>query len=194
MKYLKMLGLAVLSAMALTALAAGSASATTLEVNGVTQNKAVALEGTLKPGTSAILKTTTGSFVDTCTASSIKGSSESPFTGTTVGGKVAALTFSNCTHSTVVHSFGSVTVEHIKGTTNGTVRSSGVSVTVQSTTFGVNLNCTTSNTHMGTFTGSSSGHASAAINGVINCGPFVPSAKWEASYTLTTPTGLGFVA
>jgi hypothetical protein len=194
MKYLKMLGLAVLSAMAVTAFAAGSASATTLEVGGVAQNSSVTLEGSLTSGTSAVLRTTDTGFIDTCTTSVIKGKTEGVFTGKAVSGKVSAMTFSNCTHSVKVISGGSVSVEHIAGTTNATVRSSGFQAEVLSTTFGAWLNCTTNNTHLGTFTGSKSGHASAAVNGVINCGFFVPSAKWEGHYTLTTPTGLGFVA
>jgi hypothetical protein len=194
MKYIKMLGLAAVSAMALMAFGAGSASATTLEVATVTQNSSVTLSATLASGTSAILETTSGDFQDTCTSSTVGGKTESPFTGTTVSGKVTTLTFSNCTHGTRVKSNGSLSVEHIKNTTNGTVRSTGASVEVDSTTFGATLTCTTNNTHLGTLTGSGHAHATMHINAVVNCGFFAPTARWKGTYTVTSPTGLGVSA
>lgn len=48
MTYFKMIGLAVVGAMALTALGAGSATAITLELTAATQNQAVAITATLK--------------------------------------------------------------------------------------------------------------------------------------------------
>jgi hypothetical protein len=192
MKYLKMLALTAIAAMAAMAFTAGSASATTLEVGGIAKNSSVTFEMTLKAGSSTVYRQTDGSFVDTCTTSSFKGKTEGSFTATAVGGKVSA-TFGNCTHATTVDSGGSLSIAHA-GTTNGTVRSTGMSVTLQSTTFGATLNCTTNNTHFGTMVGTASGHASLKVNAVINCGFFVPSAKWEAEYTVTSPTGLGVVA
>jgi hypothetical protein len=192
MKYIKMLGLAALSAMALMAFAAGSASATTLEVGGVAKNSSVTLSASLVSGSSAVLRQTSNDFVDTCTTSTVGGKTEGSFTGAAVSGK-ATVAFGNCTHETKVDNGGTISVEHAGGT-NGTVRSSGASVTVQSTTFGATLNCTTNNTHLGTLTGSAAGHASLKVNAVVNCGFFVPSAKWEAEYTVTSPTGLGVVA
>jgi hypothetical protein len=194
MKYLKIISLAALAAMALMAVAAGSASATTLEVGGVTTNASVTIKASLATGTSTILRDTNNSTIDTCTTSTFEGKTESSFTGATIGGKLTGLTFGNCTHTTTVDAKGSLTVEHVAGTTNGTVRSTGMSVTWQSTTFGATLNCQTNNTHLGTLTGSASGHASLKVNAVVNCGFFVPSMKWEATYTFTTPTGLGVVA
>jgi hypothetical protein len=195
MHHLKMIGLAALAAMALMAVAAGSASATTLEIHGVTKNSSVSLEASLKAGSSAILRQTSADFVDTCTSSTVKGAT-STFTGTTVSGGISTLTFGNCTHTTHVHKPGSLSVEHIKNTTNGTVRSSGAQVTVQSTTFGATLNCTANNTHLGVLTGTAdtTKHASLKINAVVNCGFFVPSALWEGEYTVTSPTGLGVSA
>lgn len=190
MKHLKMIGLAALAAMALMAVAAGSASATTLEVTGVTQNKSVTIEATLASGSSATLETTSSSFQDTCTSSTVKGKTEGTFTGATVGGKVSTLTFGNCTHGTRVVANGSLSVSHIAGTTNGTVRSSGAHVEVDSTTFGATLDCTTSNTHIGTLTGVKHGKATMDINAVVNCGFFVPSALWKGTYSVTTE-GIG---
>jgi hypothetical protein len=203
MKYLKMLGLTALSALALMAVAAGSASATTLEVGGVTQNKSVTLEASLKAGTTLILKNTSGSSENTCTKATLSGSTVSPYTGATVTGPVSALQFGEdangkgCTSPVTVHEKGTLHVSHA-GTTNGTLTSSGAVVTSYSSAFGVYLTCKTgTGTHLGTLTGVKEGSATAHINAVLNCGFFVPSAKWEGTYVVTKPTekeGLGVSA
>ena len=168
-----------------------ASAATTLETGGLTQNKSVAVEATLASGTSTTLKTTSNSFQDTCTGSQVKGSTESPYNAATIGGNVSTLSFSGCTHTTHVVKPGSLSVENIAGTTNGTVRSTGAEVEVESTTYGVTLECTTASTDLGTLTGVKEGHATMHVNAVVNCGFFVPSAKWEGTYTVTSPTGLG---
>jgi hypothetical protein len=188
MKYLKMLGLAALSAMALMAVTAGAASATTLEVGGVTQNSSVAIEATIKAGTSAVLRDTAGFSQNTCTTSVVSGNTSSPYTGATVTGAINALSFSNCAREPVtVHKAGTLHIAHIAETTNGTVTSSGAEVTTPSP-FGT-LNCVTgSGTHLGTLTGSASGHASLTINAVLSCSGV--SSRWTGTYTVTSPTGL----
>jgi hypothetical protein len=192
MRYLKMLGLATLATMILVALVANGASATTLDIGGAKQNGSVSIESSLSAGTSATLRQTNNDFVDTCTTSTVKGKTEGSYTGTAVGGKIA-LTFANCTHATKVVNGGTLSIEHTSGQ-NGTVRSSSALVTVQSTTFGTTLECVTSNTHLGTLTGTSSGHANLKINAVVNCGFFMTTAKWEGEYTVTSPTGLAVTA
>jgi hypothetical protein len=193
MRHLKMIGLAAVAVMAMMAVVAGHASATTLEVGGVSQSSSVAPDLSLKAGSTLLLEMTDGTPILTCFTSTIGGKTESPYSGTTVGGKTV-VSFSSCGHSATVDSGGSLTFEHITGTTNGTVRSTGMSVTVQSTTFGATLNCTTNNTHLGTLAGVASGHASLKVNAVVNCGFFAPTTKWTGDYTITTPTGLGVVA
>jgi len=188
MKYLKMLGLAAVAAMALMAVTAGSASATTLEIKGVTQNTAVTIKASLKSGTSAILKDTAGISSNTCTASSVEGKSEAPFSNATVTGAVSTLTFSSCAREPVTKDAGGKL--HITWTsgTNGTVTSSGAEVTTGSP-FGT-LNCkTNAGTHLGTLTGVASGNATMTINAALSCSGI--SSKWEATYVVTTPEGLG---
>jgi hypothetical protein len=196
MKYLKMLGLAAVAAMALTAFAAGTASATTLEVGGVAQNKSVSIVATIKAGTSAILKDTNNATVDTCTESTVSGKTVSPFTSGnpgTIGGPVEALTFHGCSHTTDVIKPGSLTIEWTSGT-NGSVTSVGAEVTVQSTIFGASCIAKTGiGTKIGTLTGVASGHATMDINGVIPMG-LCGDAVWTGTYTVTSPTGLGVVA
>jgi hypothetical protein len=216
MKYLKMLGLAALSAMALMAVTAGAASATTLEVGGVTQNKSVEITASLKPGSTLIL-TPTGSAEpsNTCTQAIIGGSTTSStntavsppvttsnsYTGNDLTGPITELQFGGsstgtpgCINDVTVHKAGTLHVSHAGGT-NGTLTSSGAEVTSFSSTFGVYVNCKTgAGTHLGTLTGKKEGHAEVHVNAVLNCGFFVPSAKWEGTYVVTTPTGLGVVA
>ena len=189
MKYLKMLGLAAVAAMALTAFAAGSASATTLEEGGTTTNAEVTITASLESGSSATLRTTGALFANTCTESHVHGHTVSPYTGTTVGGPITTLTFSKCTEEKVeVIKPGSLSVEYKSGT-NGTVNSAGAEVKVPSP-FG-KLTCKTgTGTDLGTLTGVSSGNATMDINGVLNCG-IIPSAVWEGSYEVTSPSGLG---
>jgi hypothetical protein len=199
MKYLKILGLAAVAAMALMAFAA-SASATTLAIGGVAQNKAITLEATLQSGTSALLKDEFGTTTDTCTSSTVKGTTEnrvSPettrFTGAVVGGKITTLDFANCTHTTTVIAPGSLHVTWISGTTNGTVSSIGAEVTVQSTFFGASAICKTGEgTDIGTLTGKklTTEHAVMDINAKINCG-ILGSSSWTGTYVVTSPTGLG---
>jgi hypothetical protein len=194
MKYLKMLGLAAVAAMALMAFA-GPASATTLSIAGVKQTKAVAIEATINAGTSAVLKDTNNATVDTCTGSTVKGSSASPFTGATVTGAISSLTFTGCSHKTVVIKPGTLHITHTSGT-NGTVSSSGAEVTVESTIFGASCIAKTGiGTNIGTLTGATTatGHAAMAINGVIPMG-LCGDAVWTGSYTVTSPTGLGVEA
>jgi hypothetical protein len=167
---------------------------TAVEVGGVEKNEVVPLTMSFQPGTSTILKTTSGSAQNTCTNSHLAGSTSSPYRGDTVTSPVTHLTFHGCAWSVTVHKPGTLHVEHIAGTTNGTVSWSEAEVTVYSAELGQYLNCKPGEgTHLGVLTGSANSHATLNVNAVINCGFFVPSAKWEAAYTVTSPTGLGVV-
>jgi hypothetical protein len=186
MKFTKILGVVAVAALALMAFAS-TASATTLETNGVKQSGSVTLEATLKG--SATLSSTAGAFANTCNASTVKGAT-STTTGATVSGNISALSFTSCTHEKVkVNSMGSLSVERIGETTNGTVRSNGASVTVPVTVFGsiVEVTCTTSNTDIGTLTGTASGTSSThiTINAILSCSGLLPTAKWIGTYVIT---------
>jgi hypothetical protein len=194
MKHLKMIAAVAMTAMvALVVLGAGSASATTLEVKGVAKNEPVTLVGSMTPGTSAILGRTDGSLANTCTTLEMEGSAVSPFSAPSVTGSGKALAFGNCTRPVTAHKTGLIHVEHIAGTTNGTVISSGAEITVGSP-FGT-INCRTgAATHLGVVTGTPTGHATLHVNAVINCGFLVPSATLKSAWTITSPTGVGAVA
>jgi hypothetical protein len=163
---------------------------TTLEVGGTSIDEEVEITSSLQSGSSTVLSRTDGTFANTCTESHASGNTESPYSGSKVTGPFSSLSFSGCTRSVTVHKAGKLYVTHIAGTTDGTVFSEEAEVTSGSP-FGV-LNCkTNAGTDMGRLTGGKEGHATVHINAVINCGFLVPSAKWEGTYTVTSPTGLG---
>jgi hypothetical protein len=90
----------------------------------------------------------------------------------------------------VVDHTGSLTIENISGTTNGTMRSIGTEWTAPSP-FGT-LRCVTAalpGTDLGTLTGVASGNATIDVSAALNCGAI--TAKLTATYTVTSPAGLG---
>jgi len=190
MKYLKILGIAAVAAMALMAVTAGIASATTGEIGGVVQNSSFTITTSLKAGTSAILKDTAGISSNTCTASSGSGTTSSPFTGATLTGVGTTMSMSSCAREPVIgDKTGTLHFTWTSGT-NGTVTSSGAEITTSSP-FGT-LNCKTGEgTHLGTFTGVKVGNATMDVNAVISCSGI--SSKFEATYSVTSPSGLGAV-
>lgn len=189
---LKNLGLAAIAAMTLTALAAGSASATTLEVGGVTKNETAAVTMSVATGTSVVASTTAGELPNTCTESDAKANTASPFTGTSVTAPVATLTYSKCTRPITVHKPGTLHISHTSGTA-GTVKISGVQWTFGSP-LGT-ITCSSSGEiHLGTLTGTKEGHATLDVNAVLSCGFALPSLALKGTYVVTSPTGLGVSA
>lgn len=194
MKHLK-IGLAMVAAMALIALGgAGSASATTLEVGGPTKNESVGLSMSLKSGTSLDMTDTWGFRVDTCIGSSLGLKTESPYTGTTVGGKVSERGFWPCNRGLTFTKTGQLRFEHIPGTTNALAYLEA-ELTFDNSAFGTFSCVTVPGTPFGTLTGVASGHATLDVNTVLDCfEEFHYSIKWTATYTVTSPTGLGVSA
>jgi peroxiredoxin family protein len=151
------------------------------------------IKASLESGTSLVLVDTNGLTQDTCSGSEASGEIEEPGgEEAEPGGKLSTLTFSPCTHTTHVLKTGSISISRIGSTKNGTVSSSGAEVTVKSTVFGTSIVCKTgAGTDLGTLTGTEvGGHATLDIAAVVSCGSFVPTAKLEGTYTVTSPTGL----
>jgi hypothetical protein len=194
MKHLKMLTLAAVAAAAmLTLVGAGSAAATTLEIGGVKQGGSVAIEISLKAGTSMILRDTNNASVHTCTGSTMKGATTSPFTGATVTAPLTSMTFTGCSHSVVVVKPGTLHFAWTSGT-NASVSSSGMEITTISTIFGAScIFKTGAGTSLGTLTGVASGHATLHVNAVLSKG-ICGDAVWTGTYIVTSPTGLGVVS
>jgi hypothetical protein len=193
MKKLKTIRLAAFAAMTLALIGAGSASATTFEVSSVTQNQGVTFTLSLEAGTSLVTKSTGGGFLSTCTASHFHGRTENPYTATTLTAPITQLTFANCPRAVTVHNLGTLAIHHIAGSTNGTVYWEGTELTLGAKIFGYVVCPIAETTHVGTLTGVSSGYATLHVYAGIECSG-VGSTVWEATYTVTSPEGLGFSA
>jgi hypothetical protein len=187
MKLKKILGLAAVAALALMALAS-TASAATLETSGVKQTGAVSIH--LTNVGSITVHSTSNVLQNTCNNSTI-AQTTTVSTGTP-SGPVSTLSFSKCTHETVVvDSKGSLSVTRIGETTNGTVFSTGADVTMPVPNgFGgtVTVTCTTNNTDIGTLNGSATA-ATMTINAVLSCSGILPTVKLTGVYQTTTSGG-----
>jgi hypothetical protein len=192
MRYLKMLGLAALAAMALTAIvgvgsaSAGTAWQTTADGTKHTLAVGTTLEASLAAGTSAILKDSNNTTIDTCTGSGVKGKIEAN-TNTAASGAISSLTFSGCSHKTNVIKAGSLSIDG-----SGSVTSIGAEVTVESTVFGASCIAKTgAGTKIGTVTDAvnSTSAATMHINGSIPMG-LCGTASWTGTYLVTKPLGL----
>ncbi|MGN6275765.1 MAG: hypothetical protein ACTHNP_07525 [Solirubrobacterales bacterium] len=204
MKYLKMLGLAAVAAMALTAfLGASSASATTIctqtetpcaAANQYTTTQDNEIEATLESGTTATLRNTEGSIHDTCNTSTVKGhTTNAGGSAATVVGSITEIAFGGCTNTTTPNNAATCEMEvhNISGTDNGTMTVKGCTVAIVE--FGVTCKYGAGNgKDLGTITGGTMG--TIDVNGVverIDSSSFIcpETSVWEAKYTITKPTG-----
>jgi hypothetical protein len=188
MRFTKALGIIAATACALMAFAS-AASATTFRIGTATQTSDVNFEASLSAAASLLVTDTFGVEANTCTGSNIKWSDSARTSGTTIEGPVSLLNWSGCSEgSPTVDAGGSISLERIGTTINGTVRWTGAKLTVPS--FFGTLTCTTENTDMGTLTGTTNtfAHATIDINAVVSC-TGIGTSKWSGTYTLTSPQG-----
>jgi hypothetical protein len=167
----------------------GTASATILCTDagcGTVYKAGTAIELTLGSGTSARL-TSGGSTIATCTGSMAKGTTSSE-SGTPLTGTISSLTWSGCSQTTHTVTNGSLSIEWISETLNGTVVGSGTQVTVQ--IFGVSCTYGTGEgTHLGTLTGGEAPLLKIATTVTKTAGGFLcpGTAGWDAEYVATEP-------
>jgi hypothetical protein len=211
MKYLKIIGLAAVAAMALMAFA-GSASATVLKKGTTTMVVGEEIHATLATGTSSTLTTDPCSgcgepiTLNTCTESTVKGKiTNAGSSTTTVVGSIekANLTWSKCVSGSVTTiEGGALEVHSIASTTNGTLTAKSFKVTVN-TILGPCTYTAGTGTHMGTLTGTSdtTKHATMDIAATVTrvtpdpeTGTCPDTAIWKGTYTVTSPTGLNVEA
>lgn len=206
MKLIKMLGLAAMAAAALIAfVGASSASADVLcTVNNTPECPAgktiTSIHATLKAGTSALLETTAGEKLVTCTESTVSGTIEKQGEGVEPEGPISSLTWGNCSATTDTVKPGRLKVETrisidpktgLEVHTN-TVTVSGSEVTVSifgaSCTYGAGANPIS----IGDLTVGEP--AIIDVNTTVNktAGGFLcPSTnKWTATYQITNHTGV----
>jgi hypothetical protein len=197
MKYLKILGLAAIAAMALTALlGVGTAGASSLKIRGASTSLGVGtvIEASLEAGNSAVLEDPFGFTGTTCTGSSVAGTLSVVTPTGQPTGSLSALSFSPCPHTVDVISKGQLKIENIAGTTNGTVFSENAEVKVFSTL--LNQSCiakTGAGTDIGKLTGATAAGSKATmdIEGTIplsECS--ASSARWTGKYDVSKPLGL----
>jgi len=190
MKYLKILGLAAVSAAALMAfVGAGTASATVLcttegikngGVTGTTCPEGWAvpaktkIHAVLEAETHATLTDENGNKVVTCKESTVEGETSNEGSQTeTVSGGVTILTFGNCsspltggTCTVATIKGGTLEIHWIEGSHDGTLTSNGATVTTQCTSIFGNIHClyVTENTHLGRLTGSATTGGTATMD------------------------------
>lgn len=182
--------LALIAVLAL--LGTATASATKLctgKACGVTYLAGTTINFSLKSGTTTRL-TSGGSTLATCTGSSIGGKTETE-SGTTILANIESLTWSSCGQTTDTLKNGSLSIEWISGTSNGTVRGSSSEVTVQ--IFGVSCAYGTGeSTDLGTLSGGEEPLLQISTTVKKTAGGFLcPStAGWDAEYVGTEPHAL----
>jgi len=209
MKYLKVLGLATVSAMVLAAiLGAGTASATklcstTVDPCPAGQHWPSGTELDFSLLGSSLETTTEGEAFSTCTKSTIKGKTTTTGSSTeTVKGNITSLTWEGCSFTTTTNKLGSLEVHKIAGTSNGTLTVGTISEETINTVFfgscvygitpgasigdlteGIGQTATTGGNpailHVNTVTHKLSGSNFACPETV----------KWTATYQLTSPLG-----
>lgn len=191
MRYIKMVGLTTMAAIAAMALAT-SASATILTSPGETpytgQFAAQAGEITLH-----------GVATYTCNKSHATGEVEQHGSSVTARGKLTTWTLSECNGHVAIKKLGTVEIHTEKegSNGNGTVTVSGTEVESVSTSMGITCIFTTENTFLGTLTGSNTTGGTAVLmiesaaiprtGGSIFCGS---TGELTGSYTVTTPDAL----
>jgi len=199
MKYLKMLGLAVVAAAALMAfVGAGTAMAEKGVVCSVTTSPCTSkwpagteLDWSLVANTSAKLVDTKGNVLDTCTKSTVQGElTENPNATGTATGINKKIDWEGCTVTTDTIKAGGLKIQGITGTDNGTlIADATIEVTVNvfsSCNYGVEAG-----TSLGTITGGIAPIFTAnAVAKKLNGGFLCPeTTRWTAEYQLTKPTG-----
>ena len=132
----------------------------------------------------------------TCQSSTVKGTVSQHGAAVTVRGTVSTLTFTDCGGDEVkVLKAGSLEAHGSATTGNGTITSIGAEVTVH-TAIGIDCIFSTSNTDLGTLTGSNVTKSNATLDisaSIPQTGhsPFCGSkGEWTGSYKVTGPTSL----
>ncbi|HXQ89198.1 MAG TPA: hypothetical protein VN733_06115 [Solirubrobacterales bacterium] len=200
MRHSKTFGLIAMAAMALAALAGpATASATELYKGGnpgTTMSAGEEIVASLESGTSATLISPTESLLATCTGSELKAKITSTgSSSSTVKGSASALSFSSCSTAVTTKTLGELEIHHIAETDNGTVTAIGFDIVA--TLFGVECGYGAgSGISLGTLTGNLFAEERATLDvsatlSKVTGGFLCPAtAKWSASYTVTSPTGL----
>jgi hypothetical protein len=196
MKYTKMLGLAIVAAMALMAFANSAFAAGGGLYNGSTRlGVGATLDFSIPSGTSAVLKDTSGNEIDKCATSTVSGTLENAGSSTVnPTGRIDSLTWESCSFPTKTLVPGKLQIEWTSGTT-GTVKSDAqIEVTINTVLFGSCIYGVASGAGLGTLTTNSTTTATFDANAVatrFGSNFACPSTSvWTGAYTSTTPDQL----
>ncbi len=201
MKYVKILGMAAVAAMALMAfVGAGTASATVLCSTNTSPCPAgqkwplgTGIEFTVTSKTSAAWLGTESEEIETCTGGKLKGEITNAGSATeAVKIKISEFSWTSCTFPTKTLEIGTLELLNISGTSDATINmSSGFKFTMNTIIFGSCVYGSGTGIDMGTLKGGASGAAGIDVNAVLGGGEGIccPSAKWSEHYTLTSPSG-----
>lgn len=200
MKHLKILGMAVVAAAALMAfVGASTASADVLCTTNTTEACATGwrvtkLQASLTSGTKAILETTGGETLVTCTESTVEGADTEGSETHEPGGAITALTWGGCSSTTDTITKGKLSVETVDlGGGKFTHRVKGFEVVVTTNIAGISCSYGTgTGITIGDLTVGSPAEIDANAEPTKVAGGFLcPSAtKWTATYKVTNHTGV----
>jgi hypothetical protein len=190
MNYLKIIGIAIMAAVATMAFVASSASATVLYKGAEAVKAGTPIVATLSG--SATLKSTGGTLLNTCTGSEIKAEiANAGGASATVSGPINTLNWGVCTEPTKTTIKGELEMHQITNTINATVTFKKTTFDVNTTVFGAECQWTVGEAlDTGPLAGSKTGDATILINTVISAENafFCPDAKLEALFNVTSPT------
>jgi hypothetical protein len=197
MKHLKMFGLSGLAALVVLAVIGPASASATALYNGSNVKLGVGSKKSMSlvAGTSAVLTLTDGTVLVTCAISEGEGEvGNAGGASATVSLKYTKLHFTSCTEPVVTVTLGTIEIHQIGSGTNGTVIAKQFIVRVNTTVFGAVCEYTTGEAlDLGELKGATgTGTATIAVNAVVPAKNsfFCPDARWEATYTVTTPIGL----
>jgi hypothetical protein len=195
MKYVKMLGLAAVAAMALMAFAgAGTASADgvlcSTATNPCTSPWAVGtvIDFSLQSGTSAHLEDTSGNTLDTCKESTVKGKlTANPDAENTATGENTSIAWGNCSATTDTTQLGKLKVKAENDEGDGIlIADAEIRVTINifgSCEYGV-----TKGTELGTWDEQTGVFTANAIATRLNTCLGPKTSIWHATYVKTEPS------
>lgn len=197
MKYLKMLGLAAIAAMALMAFAgAGSASADELCTENVTPCPAAKVVTSIEASLVGSAKLEAGGVtLDTCTAGTVAGTVSSQGAGKAITGPINTISWGTgstpCTSTTTTIKTGTLEANWSKET-NGTVVSAGGEVTVNNSSVGDCTYGTGSGTDLGEIKGGTEAHLTIVATVKKTAGGILcpGTAVWNATYRITNHTAV----
>ena len=196
-------GLDLTAACALALLGVGTASGTALcegtpkAGTDCTQPLAMgtSIDFSIESGTSMLWKGPFGETIYTCAESTISGLvSNSGNTAGAVSQTVTTWTFASCNRPITVSAPGELAYQHKVGTDNGTVTSSGLTLTIHNVPLFGSCNYQTNATDIGLVTGNIAAAPTIDLGASIKSTNGCPTATWSGAFVYTGSTNFNVAA